>query len=210
MICANRRPCSRFQIVLQNKLELYITFIDSAGSEFFLLDLFLNGLHADDFRCILVALITGAIYLLLPTTSAGAFTRGGVLFISVLYNAFHAFNEIPTTMLGRPIMWKHHSFTFYRPAALSIASTIAGAPISALQIFVFCIIVYFMTGLYSSAAAFFIVSLIPTVKLDSRLTSLSFNSSISQFYQDISLFQLFSDFLVQYVVVLILLEEFQL
>lgn len=101
-------------------------------------------------------MISGILYLSLPLTAAGAFVRGSLLFLAVLFNAFHAFNEIPTQMLGRPILWKQNSFAFYRPAAMSISSTIAGAPIAALQIFVFCIITYFMCGLYASGSAFII------------------------------------------------------
>lgn len=37
---------------------------------------------------IVVALIVGSVYLQLPQTSAGAFTRGGVIFIAILFNSF--------------------------------------------------------------------------------------------------------------------------
>lgn len=37
---------------------------------------------------IIVALICGSVYLQLPQTSAGAFTRGGVIFIAILFNSF--------------------------------------------------------------------------------------------------------------------------
>lgn len=43
---------------------------------------------------IVVAIVLGTVYLKLPLTSAGAFTRGGVLFISLLFNAFQAFSEL--------------------------------------------------------------------------------------------------------------------
>jgi ABC-type multidrug transport system permease subunit len=51
------------------------------------------------------------------------------------------------------------NFTFYRPAALTLASTIADAPFNMLQILIFSIIVYFMAGLASGAGAFFSVRL---------------------------------------------------
>ncbi|KAK4699639.1 hypothetical protein P7C70_g6621, partial [Phenoliferia sp. Uapishka_3] len=120
----------QLQIKLQNKLELYVSFAT-------------------------VALISGSVYLKLPQSSAGAFTRGGVIFISILFNAFQAFNELPTQMMGRAIMWKHQRFAFYPPAALSLAATLADAPISCLQILIFSIIIYFMAGLASGAGAFF-------------------------------------------------------
>lgn len=64
---------------------------------------------------IIVALISGSVYFKLPETSQGAFTRGGVIFIALLFNSFQAFNELPTQMLGRAIIWKHRGFGFYRP-----------------------------------------------------------------------------------------------
>ncbi|KAL8291281.1 hypothetical protein RQP46_002259 [Phenoliferia psychrophenolica] len=123
----------QLQIKLQNKLELYVSFATA----------------------VIVALISGSVYLQLPQSSAGAFTRGGVIFISILFNAFQAFNELPTQMMGRAIMWKHQRFAFYPPAALSLAATLADAPISCFQILIFSIIVYFMAGLASGAGAFF-------------------------------------------------------
>jgi hypothetical protein len=43
---------------------------------------------------IVIAIVLGTVWLNLPTTSAGAFTRGGLLFISLLFNAFQAFSEL--------------------------------------------------------------------------------------------------------------------
>lgn len=45
-----------------------------------------------------IAIICGSLFLSIPKTSAGAFTRGGALFISLLFNAFNAFAELPTQM----------------------------------------------------------------------------------------------------------------
>jgi ABC-type multidrug transport system permease subunit len=63
-------------------------------------------------------------------------------------------------MQGRPILYKQTSFLFYRPSAVSLASTIADVPFSALQILLFSIIIYFMSGLVRTAGAFFIFYLI--------------------------------------------------
>lgn len=104
---------------------------------------------------ILVAIILGTVWLNLPTTSAGAFTRGGLLFISLLFNAFQAFGELASTMLGRPIVNKHRAYTFHRPSALWIAQIVVDLAFAATQIFIFSIIVYFMCGLVRDAGAFF-------------------------------------------------------
>lgn len=92
--------------------------------------------------------------------SAGAFTRGGLLFISLLFNAFQAFGELASTMLGRPIVNKHRAYTFYRPSALWIAQIMVDMAFGAAQILMFSIIVYFMCGLVLDAGAFFTFYLI--------------------------------------------------
>jgi ATP-binding cassette subfamily G (WHITE) protein 2 (SNQ2) len=104
---------------------------------------------------IVIALVTGTVWLNIPDTSAGAFTRGGVLFIALLFNAFQAFSELASTMIGRPIVNKHRAFTFHRPSALWIAQIGVDLLFSTVQIFVFSVIVYFMTGLVRDAGAFF-------------------------------------------------------
>ena len=43
---------------------------------------------------ILVAILLGTVWLDLPKDASGAFTRGGLLFISLLFNAFQAFGEL--------------------------------------------------------------------------------------------------------------------
>jgi len=109
---------------------------------------------------IAVAIVTGTLYLHLPKTSAGAFTRGGLLFIALFFNALQAFAELVSTMLGRPIVNKHKAFTFHRPSALWIAQILVDLLFAATQILVFCIMVYFMTGLARAASAFFTFYLI--------------------------------------------------
>ncbi|KAL2067220.1 hypothetical protein VTL71DRAFT_1644, partial [Oculimacula yallundae] len=104
---------------------------------------------------IVIAIVLGTVWLNLPQTSAGAFTRGGLLFISLLFNAFQAFSELASTMIGRPIVNKHKAYTFHRPSALWIAQILVDLLFSATQILVFSIIVYFMCGLVRDAGAFF-------------------------------------------------------
>ena len=104
---------------------------------------------------ITVAIILGTVWLKLPRTSSGAFTRGGLLFISLLFNAFQAFSELASTMIGRPIVNKHRAYTFHRPSALWIAQIMVDLAFAAVQITIFSIMVYFMCGLVLDAGAFF-------------------------------------------------------
>lgn len=101
-----------------------------------------------------IGLVLGSVWFNLSTTSASAFTRGGLLFIALLFPMFQAFSDLAVTMLGRPLVNKHKAFAFYRPSALWLAHIIVDSIFSAVRILAFCIIVYFMCGLVREAGAF--------------------------------------------------------
>ena len=69
------------------------------------------------------ALIVGSLFYNMPKTSSGVFLRGGVLFFMLLFNALLALAELTAVFASRPILLKHKSFSFYRPAAYAIAQT---------------------------------------------------------------------------------------
>ncbi|KUI69206.1 ABC transporter G family member 11 [Cytospora mali] len=106
-------------------------------------------------RSIVIAIVIGTLFLNLGDTSASAFSKGGLMFVSLLFNAFQAFSELGGVMTGRAVVNKHKSYAFHRPSALWIAQIIVDQAFAASQILVFSIIVYFMTDLYRSAGAFF-------------------------------------------------------
>ena len=104
---------------------------------------------------IIIAILIGTMWLQSPRNSAGAFTRGGVIFISLLFNSISAFGELGAVMTGRSIVNTHRSYTFYRPSALWIAQIGVDGVFAAAQIMVFSVLVYFMCGLVYDASAFF-------------------------------------------------------
>lgn len=55
------------------------------------------------------ALIVGALFFNMPSTSAGVFPRGGVLFFALLFNALLALAELTSAFSSRPILLKHKS-----------------------------------------------------------------------------------------------------
>lgn len=59
------------------------------------------------FTTLVIAFLVGGSYWKVPKTSQGAFNRGGILFISVLFNAFNAFSELGAVMMGRPVLNRH-------------------------------------------------------------------------------------------------------
>jgi ATP-binding cassette subfamily G (WHITE) protein 2 (SNQ2) len=105
--------------------------------------------------CVL-ALLIGGLFFNQPTTTAGLFTRGGVLFILLLFNSLTAFAELPTQMMGRPILARQAGFAFFRPSAQTVAQILADLPFGLPRSTLFVIIVYFMAGLHRSGAAFFL------------------------------------------------------
>jgi hypothetical protein len=122
----------QFQMKMQDKFHLYTSFTLST----------------------VLSLVLGAAFLNLPTTSAGAFTRGGVIFAALLTTCLDAFGEMPGQMLGRPILRKQTSYSMYRPSAIAVANTIADLPFSAARVLVFNLPVYFMSNLSRTAGGF--------------------------------------------------------
>ncbi|ODQ64433.1 putative ABC transporter [Nadsonia fulvescens var. elongata DSM 6958] len=105
---------------------------------------------------IIIAIVMGFLYLNLPNTAAGAYTRTGVLFMSTLFISFSAFSELPTTMLGRAIVNKHEAFAFHRRSALWVAQIAVDGIFVIGQIICYSLIVYFLTGLKREPGPFFL------------------------------------------------------
>lgn len=105
-------------------------------------------------------LIVGSLFYNMPATSAGAFTRGGVLFLILLFNALLALAEMTSAFQSKPILLKHKTFSFYRPAAYGIAQTVVDIPLALIQVLIFDLIIYFMSNLQRTPSQFFISVLI--------------------------------------------------
>jgi ATP-binding cassette subfamily G (WHITE) protein 2 (SNQ2) len=102
------------------------------------------------------ALIVGSLFYNLPNTAQGVFPRGGVIFFMLLFNALLALAELTSAFESRPILLKHKSFSFYRPAAYAIAQTVIDVPLVLVQVVIFDIVVYFMANLSRTPSQFFI------------------------------------------------------
>lgn len=103
------------------------------------------------------ALIAGSLFYNAPNNSSGLFVKGGSLFLALLYNALMAMSEVTDSYAGRPILAKQKNFAFFNPAAFCIAQVAADVPILLFQVSIFIIVLYFMTALKATAAAFFTV-----------------------------------------------------
>lgn len=144
-------------------------------------------------RSIVIAIVLGTLYLNLGKTSASAFSKGGLLFIALLFNAFQAFAELVNVMLGRAIVNKHKAYAFHRPSALWIGQIFVDQAFAATEIMVFSLIVYFMTGLVRDAGAFFTF----------YLMILSGNIAMTLFFRIIGCLSPDFDYAIKFAVVLI-------
>ncbi|KAJ3509488.1 hypothetical protein NM208_g15661 [Fusarium decemcellulare] len=147
------------------------------------------------FRSIVIAIVLGTLYYDLGKTSASAFSKGGLLFIALLFNAFQAFSELAGTMTGRSIVNKHKAYAFHRPSALWIAQIFVDQAFAASQILVFSIIVYFMSGLVREAGAFFTF----------YLMILSGNIAMTLFFRIIGCLSPDFDYAIKFAVIIITL-----
>ena len=102
------------------------------------------------------SLIVGSLFYNIPQNSSGIFLTGGVLFFMLLFNALLALAELTAVFASRPILLKHKSFSFYRPAAYALAQTIADIPLVFIQVTIFDLVVYFMADLGRTPSQFFI------------------------------------------------------
>ncbi|KAL7268661.1 hypothetical protein RUND412_008706 [Rhizina undulata] len=113
-------------------------------------------LAATTFASIFMSLINGSVFVNLPDTTSGFFSKGGVMFFAVLFNAMSSMSEITTQYAQRPIVQKQKSYAMYHPFTDALSSMFADWPIKFLTTFVFDLILYFMTNLKREAGAFFI------------------------------------------------------
>ncbi|CAK4034456.1 ABC-2 type transporter [Lecanosticta acicola] len=102
------------------------------------------------------SLVIGSLFYDTPSTSSGVFLRGGVIFFLLLFNLALAGSETMAGFEGKPIMLKHKSLAFHRPAALAVAQFLVDIPIILGQILLFEVVIYFLTGLGRTASQFFL------------------------------------------------------
>jgi ATP-binding cassette subfamily G (WHITE) protein 2 (SNQ2) len=102
------------------------------------------------------AIINGTVFYKLKDETSEYFSRGGVIFFSLLWTAISSLSEIPALFNQRAIVVKHAKAAMYHPFVEAAALTLVDIPITFITIMAFSAILYFMVGLQSSASQFFI------------------------------------------------------
>ncbi|MCJ1402759.1 hypothetical protein MMC11_005980 [Xylographa trunciseda] len=108
----------------------------------------------------IMALIIGSVFYNLQPNTTSFYSRGALLFFSVLLNAFGSALEILTLYAQRPIVEKHQRYALYHPSAEALASMLTDLPYKIVNAFTFNLAVYFMTNLRREPGAFFFFVLI--------------------------------------------------
>lgn len=101
---------------------------------------------------IIQSLVSGSLYYNTPSSTSGAFSRGGVLYFCLLYYSLMGLANL--SFEHRPILQKHKIYSLYHPAAEALGSTIANFPFRMIGMTCFLIIIYFLSGLNRTASSF--------------------------------------------------------
>ncbi len=64
-------------------------------------------------------------------------------------------SETTAVFAGRSVLAKHKGYSMYRPSAVIVAQSIGDLPIFFIQLVIFTLIIYFMTGLKVAAGHYF-------------------------------------------------------
>ncbi|KAF1949243.1 multidrug resistance protein CDR1 [Byssothecium circinans] len=109
---------------------------------------------------LIMALILGSMFYNLKQDSSSFYYRGGIIFFSLMFNAFASQLEVLTIYAERPVVEKQNRYAFYHQSAQAIASYLCDLPYKIANMFVFNILVYFMSHLRREPGAFFFFCLV--------------------------------------------------
>ncbi|PGH10327.1 hypothetical protein GX51_00084 [Blastomyces parvus] len=102
-----------------------------------------------------MAIILGTMYFDLKEDTSSFYYRAAAIFFSLLFNAFGSQLEVLTIYDERPVVEKQNRYAFYHYSSQAIASYLIDLPYKVGNMFIFNIIIYFMTNLRLEASAFF-------------------------------------------------------
>lgn len=106
------------------------------------------------------ALIISSIFYNLSGNTSSFFSRGAVIFMTIVLNAFSSILEILTLYAKRTMVEKHSRYALYHPSAEALASTIVSLPYKILNSIIVNSTIYFMSNLRREPGPFFFFLLI--------------------------------------------------
>jgi ATP-binding cassette subfamily G (WHITE) protein 2 (PDR) len=103
-----------------------------------------------------MSLVLGSLFYQTPNDTHGLFSKGGVLFASILLNAIVTITDIFQLFGNRPIIERQASYLFYRPWTEALAGVLINIPLKLITATIFNLILYFLSGLRKAPDNFFI------------------------------------------------------
>ncbi|KAF2740045.1 putative ABC multidrug transporter [Polyplosphaeria fusca] len=128
----------------------------------------------------LEALIIASIFYNLAQDTSSFFSRGALLFMMVLLNAFGSILEIMELYSKRTIVEKHNRYALYHPSAESLASMAMSLPYKILNAIIVNSTLYFMSNLRREPGPFFFFFLVSFMMTLSMSMFFRFFASITK------------------------------
>ncbi|GAA5993865.1 hypothetical protein JCM5350_006822 [Sporobolomyces pararoseus] len=103
---------------------------------------------------LLLSVTVGTLFFRLPATTEHAFTRGSLLLLSIMFNAYLSLAELGETIEGRDIVKRQGDYGFFSSSALAVARVLGDLPLIGVQCLLFGTITYLLAGLQPSFERF--------------------------------------------------------
>ncbi|KAK4057655.1 hypothetical protein OIO90_001303 [Microbotryomycetes sp. JL221] len=103
---------------------------------------------------LLLSVTVGSLFWRLPTETTGAFTRGSLLLLAIMFNAYLSLAELGKAIEGRDIVKRQGEWGFFGSSALALARVAGDLPLIGAQCLLFGSVTYTMAGLRQSISAF--------------------------------------------------------
>ena len=113
-------------------------------------------LYTKFFIIISNGLIVSSLFYGQSIDTSGAFSRGGLVFFSILFLGWLQLSELIKAVSGRVIIQRHKDYAFYRPSAVCLARVIADIPMVLAMTIPFSLVMYFLGQLDVNVSKFFI------------------------------------------------------
>ena len=103
---------------------------------------------------LLLSVTVGTLFFRLPATTEHAFTRGSLLLLSIMFNAYLSLAELGKTIEGRDIVKRQGDYGLFSASALAVARVLGDLPLIGVQCALFGTITYLLAGLQPTLKAF--------------------------------------------------------
>ncbi|GAA5856240.1 hypothetical protein JCM8547_000835 [Rhodosporidiobolus lusitaniae] len=105
---------------------------------------------------LLLSVTVGTLFFRLPAVTEHAFTRGSLLLLSIMFNAYLSLAELGKTIEGKDIVKRQGDYGFFSAGALAVARVLGDIPLIGVQCALFGTITYLLAGLQPSLERFLI------------------------------------------------------